>query len=300
MSRLFGIAGVQMSVEAWDMDGTFEKMADVALNIRKSMPWINMVVYHELVVPGLVQFKTPVDVNWWKKNSGPVPGPQTDRLCELARKTRQWLVPGSMWEIHEDKMYNTAVVISPDGEIVAKYRKMFPWLPTEAGTTAGDQFCVFDIPNVGRFGLCICYDMWFPEVSRTLAWMGAEVIIQPTLTPTSDRELELVMARANALFNQCYFVSVNGIGTWGGGRSTIIDPDGRILQQAGTNQTFMTEILDLDHTTRTREYGTLGLAQTLKQLRDSGHKFPIYENQSAVKGGFEQLGKLQFHHINHS
>lgn len=297
MSRLFGIASVQMSVEAWDMDGTFEKMADVALNIHKQMPWINMVVYHELVVPGLVQFKTPMDVNWYKKNSGPVPGPMTDRLCSLARKTRQWIIPGSMWEIEDDKMYNTSVVISPDGDIVAKYRKMFPWLPYEAGTAAGDQFCVFDIPNVGRFGLCICYDMWFPEVSRTLAWMGAEVIIQPTLTPTSDRELELVMARANALFNQCYFVSVNGIGTWGGGRSTIIDPDGRILQQAGTNQTFMTEMIDLDHTTRTREYGTLGLAQTLKQLRDAGHKFPIYGNQSVTNGSFDQLGKLSFHRI---
>ena len=134
--------------------------------------------------------------------------------------------------------------------------------------------CVFDIPDVGRFGLCICYDMWFPEVSRQLAWMGAEVILQPTLTPTSDRELELAMARANALFNQCYFFSVNGIGEWGGGRSTIIDPDGRVLQEASTNQTFITEMIDLDHTTRTREFGTLGLAQTLKQLRDSGHKFP--------------------------
>lgn len=296
MSRLFGIAGVQMSVEAWDMEGTIEKMSDVALNIRKQMPWINMVVYHELAVPGFVQFKTPVDADWWKKNSGPVPGPQTDRFCELARKTRQWIIPGSMWEIEGDKMYNTSVVMSPDGDIVAKYRKMFPWLPYEAGTAAGDKFCVFDIPDVGRFGLCICYDMWFPEVSRTLAWMGAEVIIQPTLTPTSDRELELVMARANALFNQCYFVSVNGVGPWGGGRSTIIDPDGRILQQAGTNQTFMTEMLDLDHTTRTREYGTLGLAQTLKQLRDSGHKFPAYGNNGLANGGFDTLGKLAFHH----
>jgi len=237
------------------------------------------------------------DADWWKKNSGSVPGPQTDRLCDLARKTRQWLVPGSMWEMEDGKLYNTSVVISPDGELVAKYRKMFPWLPYESGTTAGDDFCVFDIPDVGRFGLCICYDMWFPEVSRQLAWMGAEVIIQPTLTPTSDRELELVMARANALFNQCYFVSINGIGTWGGGRSTIIDPDGRVLQQAGTNQTFMTEMIDLDHTTRTREYGTLGLAQTLKQLRDSGHKFPVYGNNGTAKGGWmDQLGELKIHH----
>jgi predicted amidohydrolase len=295
MTRLFGIAGVQMSVEAWDMDGTFEKMSDIALNICKQMPWVNMVVYHELIVPGLVQFKTPVDVDWGKKNSGSVPGPQTDRLRDLARKTRQWLIPGSMWEMEDDRMYNTSVVISPDGDIVAKYRKMFPWLPYEAGTTPGNEFCIFDIPDVGRFGLCICYDMWFPEVARTLAWMGAEVIIQPTLTPTSDRELELVMARANALFNQCYFVSINGVGTWGGGRSTVIDPDGRILQQAGTNQTFMTEMIDLDHTTRTREYGTLGLAQTLKQLRDSGHKFPAYGNNGLANGAFDHLGKLTFH-----
>jgi formamidase len=295
MSRLFGIAGVQMSVARWDADATFEKMSDITTNIQKGFPWVSMIVFHELVVPGLVQYVTPENKDWWKKNSGPVPGPQTDRLCDLARKTHKWLIPGSMWEIEDEKMYNTSVVISPDGNIVAKYRKMFPWLPYEAGTAAGDSFCVFDIPNVGRFGLCICYDMWFPEVARQLAWMGAEVIIQPTLTPTSDRPLELVMARANALFNQCFFFSINGIGEWGGGRSTIIDPDGRILQEIGTNQTFMTEMIDLDHTTRTREYGTLGLGQTLKQLRDSGHAFPIYGNGKLPEGSFENLGALKLH-----
>jgi predicted amidohydrolase len=174
---------------------------------------------------------------------------------------------------------------------------MFPWLPYEDGVTPGDEFCVFDIPDVGRFGLCICYDMWFPEVARTLVWQGAEVILQPTLTPTSDRELELVMCRANALFNQCYFISVNGVGTWGGGRSTMIDPDGRILQEASTNQTILTEMIDLDHTTRTREFGTIGLAQTLKQLRDSDHSFPMFEDGRLVKGSFSNLGVLKYHRI---
>jgi len=283
-----------MSVVPRDADATFEKMSDIAINIQKNFPWVGMIVYHELVVSALVQFVTPENKDWWKKNSGPVPGLQTDRLCDLARKTHMWLIPGSMWEIEADKMYNTSVAISPDGEIIAKYRKMFPWLPYEAGTAAGDSFCVFDISNVGRFGLCICYDMWFPEVSRQLAWMGAEVIIQPTLTPTSDRTLELVLARANALFNQCYFFSINGVGEWGGGRSTIIDPDGRILQEAGTSQTFLTEMIDLDHTTRTREYGTLGLGQTLKQLRDSGHTFPMYGNGRLPEGSFDNLGALAF------
>ena len=302
MSRLFGIAGVQMSVIPWDADGTIDKMSDIAVNIQKSFPWVQLVIYHELVVPGLLQFVTPENKDWWKKNSEAIPGPLTDRLCTLARKTGQWLVPGSMYELENDKLYNTAIVISPEGEIVAKYRKMFPWLPYEVGTSPGNEFCVFDIPKVGRFGLMICYDLWFPETSRTLAWMGAEVILQPTLTPTSDRELELIMCRANALFNQCYFISVNGIGTWGGGRSTMIDPDGRVLQEASANQTILTEILDLDHTTRTREFGTLGLAQTLKQLRDSGHRFPVYQDEGGLpEASFKELGALKyFRNLNHS
>lgn len=295
MTRLFGISGVQMSVVPWDAEATIEKMSDIALNIQKSFPWVQMVVFHELIVPGLTQFVTPENKDWWKKNSESIPGPLTERLCLLARKTGQWVVPGSMFELDGDKLYNTSLVISPQGEIIAKYRKMFPWLPYEAGTSPGNEFCVFNVPDVGRFGLMICYDMWFPENARTLAWMGAEVILQPTLTPTSDRELELVMARANAMFNQAYFVSINGIGPWGGGRSTIIDPDGRILQEASTNQTILTEILDLDHTTRTREFGTLGLGQTLKQLRDSGHKFPVYQDEGGLpEGSFNNLGALKF------
>ncbi|MCJ7584956.1 MAG: carbon-nitrogen hydrolase family protein [Anaerolineales bacterium] len=296
MTRLLGIAGIQMTVVPWDANATVDKMADIVENINKIFPWVQLMMFHELVVPGLEQFVTTENNDTWKKNAEPIPGPLTERLCALARKTGKWLVPGSMYEQEGDKLYNTAVVISPMGEIVAKYRKMFPWLPYESGTTPGDQFCVFDIPNIGRFGLCICYDMWFPEVARTLAWMGVEVILQPTLTTTSDRELELIMCRANALFNQCYFISVNGIGTWGGGRSTFIDPDGRVLQEAGANQTILTEIIDLDHVTRTREYGTLGLAQTLKQLRDSEHKFPIYEDGRLAKGSFDQLGAIKYHH----
>jgi len=295
MTRLFGIAGVQMTVVPWDANATVDKMAGITENIKKSFPWVQLVMFHELVVPGLVQFVTTDNNDTWKAGAEPIPGPLTERLCALARKTGIWLVPGSMYELDGDKLYNTAIVVSPKGEILMKYRKMFPWLPYESGTSEGDQFGVFDIPGAGRFGLCICYDMWFPEVSRTLVWMGAEIILQPTLTPTSDRELELTMCRANALFNQCYFFSVNGIGEWGGGRSTLIDPDGRVLQEASANQTILTEIIDLDHVTRTREYGTLGLAQTLKQLRDSGHRFPIYEDGQLAKGSFSNLGVLKYH-----
>ena len=124
MTRNFGIAGVQMSVVPWDAEATVNKMSDVAINISKSFPWVNLVMFHELVVPGLVQFMTTDRPDTWKKNAESIPGPLTDRLCALARRTGQWLVPGSMYELDGDKLYNTAVVISPEGKIAAKYRKM--------------------------------------------------------------------------------------------------------------------------------------------------------------------------------
>jgi formamidase len=295
MPRLFGIAGVQMGVVAWDPNATIDKMAQVIGHIGHNFPWVQMVIFHELCVSGLVQFNTSPDIDRWDQVKQPIPGPLTDRLCDIARRTKKWLLPGSMYEQDGGKIYNTAVVISPEGKLIAKYRKMFPWYPLESETAPGSEFCVFDVPQIGRFGICICYDMWFPEMIRTLAWLGAEVILHPTMTPTSDRDLELVLSQAHAITNQCYFVDINGIGPWGGGRSIIIDPDGRVLQQTGTQETILTEILDLDRVTMTREYGTLGMAQTLKQLRDSGIKFPPYQNGLASGEGFKKLGRLQVH-----
>jgi len=72
----------------------------------------------------------------------------------------------------------------------------------------GDRFVTVDISERGRIGLSICYDTWFPELARQLARLGAELIIAPTLTPTSDRPQEL--PQATAIINQVYLVSVNG------------------------------------------------------------------------------------------
>ena len=300
MTRLFGIAGVQMSVVPWDKEATVAKMLDAVSQISYNFPWVQMIVFHELALPGMVQLVSAERPDIWKRNAEPIPGPSLDRFCELARKTRKWILPGSMYERDGEDYYNTSVVISPQGEIVARYRKMFPWLPYESTTLPGEEFCVFDVPEVGRFGVAICYDLWFPEFARTLAWMGAEVILQPTMTPTSDRAQELVMMQANAIFNQCYLVSINGVGPYGGGRSLIVDPDGRVMQQAGEQPTVLTEILDLDHVTRTREYGTIGLSQILKQLRDANYKFPPYQDGRINGDGFANLGPLAYHRDLHS
>ena len=294
MSRLFGIAGVQMSVVPWDAGATVDKMSNIVTQVSATLPWVQMFIFHELVVSGVAQYVARrTSDEPWKQLAEPIPGPLSNRLCETARQTGKWLVPGSMYELHNEAIYNTSLVISPTGEIVARYRKMFPWLPYESETTAGDQFCVFDIPEIGRFGLCICYDAWFPEVVRTLAWMGAEVILHPTLTATSDRSAELTLSQANAIFNQCYFIDINGLGPWGGGRSLIVDPDGRVLQQAGEHDIVMTEMLDLDRVTRAREFGTLGLCQTWKQLKNFQGQFPIYQDQIANGKIYRNLGELR-------
>ena len=135
--------------------------------------------------------------------------------------------------------------VRPGGQLVATYRKLFPWMPFET-SVPGDRLTVFDIPDVGRFGLMICYDGWLPEVPRNLAWMGAEVILQPTLTKTIDREQELVLARANAITNQAYVVSPNYGALFGTGRSIIVDPEGLVLAQGGSGEEFLTQVIDLD------------------------------------------------------
>ena len=276
MSQPFGIAGVQLEVVPWDAAATVTKMDDAVTQIRRNFPWINMVLFHELAVPGLVQLVSTADVDTWKKDAQPIPGPLTDRLSEIAKRNLVWLIPGSMYEVDGDDIYNTSPVISPDGEIVTRYRKMFPWLPYEKGVTAGDEFVVFDVPDVGRFGVSICYDMWFPETTRTLAWMGAEVILHPTLTDTIDREVELSMARASAACNQCYFIDVNSTGRLGNGQSIFVGPGGEVLHQCGTGREVVPLELDLELVRRYRRRGGMGLGQPLKSFRDSSVRFPPY------------------------
>ena len=105
-------------------------------------------------------------------------------------------------------------------------------------------------PASGRVGLAICYDGSFPETARQLAWLGAEVIIQPTLTTTRDREMELVCARANALDQPGLRRQRQRRRTAGVGASVVVDPEGMIMQHAGAGEEVLVDILDLDAVTR--------------------------------------------------
>jgi formamidase len=188
-----------------------------------------------------------------------------------------WLVPGSVYERTDEGIANTAVAISPEGELIAAYRKCFPWQPYET-SVPGRRLVTFDVPDVGRVGLAICHDGAFPEVFRQLAWSGAEVVLQPTLTTTSDRDAETVLARANAIANQLYVVNVNAPGPIALGRSLIVDPEGLVRVSAGAGEEVLTDMLDLDAVTRVREHGSFGLNRLLDQLDRIGPELelPMY------------------------
>ncbi len=300
MTNLFGVAVVQMQVVPWDAERTLERMEQRLRYVRQVFPWVSLVCFPELCPTGVSPLAPRPPELPWDATAEVIPGPLTERLAEMARRHRVWLQPGSIYERNGEATYNTALVFSPQGELICRYRKMFPWRPWET-LEGGREFCTFDIPGVARFGLCICYDGWFPEVIRTLIWMGAEVIIHPSLTGTVDRSAELVIEQAHAIFNQCYMINANSAPTTGGGRSILVDPNGRVLQQAGTHEAVLTEMIDLDLVRRVRELGSIGLNQHLKQLRDFEGEFPIY-TQGIRKGVlFQNLGPLRLpRDLNHA
>ncbi len=278
MSRILGFAGIQMTVTpgADNIDRMDRRLA----RVRKRYPWVQLALFSELCIFG----NDP-------RRAQPVPGKATGRLCELARHHGLWLVPGSLCESSQGRVFNTAPVISPDGKLVARYRKLYPWRPRER-CSAGSRFCVFDLPPVGRVGLAICYDQWFPEVIRQLTWMGAELILVPTMTTTADRRLEMVLAQANAIANQVYVASINGLGHGGNGHSLLVDPEGGVLVRAAESESVLAARLDLGRVARVREEGTLGQCRVLKSFRDGGHRFPVYEKGAAAGEGFRRLGAL--------
>jgi predicted amidohydrolase len=280
---VFGIAGVQMHVTAYQ--DNVDHIHGYLRHIRARFPWVRMVMFSELAALGP------------RHEAETLPGPTEERLCALAQESGLWLIPGSMFERVEGpqgmRVYNTTSVIDPHGQVVRRFRKLFPFRPYERDVAGGSEFCVFDVPAVGRFGVSICYDMWFPETTRTLVAMGAEVILHPTMTDTIDRDVELSIARASAVTNQVYFFDVNGVGDGGVGRSIIVDPSGYVLHQAAAGAEIMPIEVDFELVRRQREVGLRSnLGQPLKSFRDREVDFDLYRPGSELGTYLHTLGPL--------
>lgn len=276
MSRPLPIALVQapsladpLAADALDR---FE--ADVTSVLRR-FPQTRLVVHPELHTTDPTGL-TEADAG---RLAEPLDGPRVTRLREVAARAGVWLVPGSVLEAGAGgAVHNTALLLSPTGDLHASYRKIFPWRPYEP-TTPGGEFVVADLDGIGRVGLAICYDSWFPEHARQLAWLGAEVIVTVVMTTSSDRAQELVLTRANAIANQVHVVAVNTAGPAGTGRSLVVDPEGRVrVDSPDAMPCVLVDVLDLDDVPRVRRFGTAGLNRLWDQFAegDAPLELPAY------------------------
>jgi len=127
----FAIAGIQMQVRNQDNLSAMGERLDQLMNIY---PWVQMVIFSELA---------PFGAN--RDTAQTMPGPAERTFQAFAHRHGIWLIPGSCFERRDKKLYNTSPVINPHGQVVTRYRKMFPFYPYEDGITPGEEFCVFTV-----------------------------------------------------------------------------------------------------------------------------------------------------------
>ena len=244
--------------------------------LTRSHPEAHLFVYPELHLAD-AGAETPTDpIERMESLAQPLDGPLDRELAQVAGDLGVWLIPGSFYERGPDRLiYNTATPNSPEGRRVAAYRKIFPWRPYEKAAS-GSEFVVFDMAGHGRIGLSICYDAWFPESSRHLAWMGAELIVNVVRTPTADRAQEVTIAKANAIVNQVFVASVNAASPDGLGRSLLADPQGRVrVESSSSESTVLTDTIDLDEVGMVRSFGTAGVTRPWSQFADDNASIPL-------------------------
>ena len=189
-------------------------------------------------------------------------------MAQKAREHNIWIHCGSISEVNPDgdRKYNTTVLLNPQGEMVARYRKLHTFditLPdgTEAKeserTKPGDEIVTIDTP-LGCLGLSICYDIRFPELFRYMALQGAQVIFTPAnfTTPTGKDHWEALL-RARAIENTCYIVAPAQIGLKRGksqafGSSLVVDPWGTVIAKAKEEACVTMAEIDLAYQEKVR------------------------------------------------
>jgi 5-aminopentanamidase len=186
------------------------------------------------------------DLNELERFAEPVPGPAIRRLAEACARQQVYTVVGLL-ERGAEAIYNSAVLVGPDG-LIACYRKAhLPGLGLDRLVAHGDTpFAVHETP-IGRIGMAICYDIRFPEPARLLALQGADIIAFPSNWPPYT--IPDVLTRARALENRVHLAVANRAGEERGsrflGRSQLVDVFGTVLTEAGSEEALLYAELDL-------------------------------------------------------
>jgi len=232
MKEVFKVALAQISCRQANKTENLTKIKKFVTRAKKQAA--ELVIFPELSLTGYVVRDEIYEL------AEKIPGPSTKIMEDVAKKNDIHVIFG-MPEVSdktEATLHNSAVFIGPEG-FIGKYHKMY--LPTHSifeekrYFRPGYQTAVFDT-ELGRLGLIICYDIYFPEVTRLTRLKGAELIVCISASPGVRRSFFEVLTVARAIENTAFLAFVNlagiqdGLQFWGGSR--LVGPSGRVLVQA--------------------------------------------------------------------
>jgi predicted amidohydrolase len=232
MKESFKVALAQISCKRGDKAANLKKIEKTATDAKKQEA--DLVIFPELSVTGYTLRDQLYEL------AETIPGPSTNTIINVAQKARIYIVSGmpELSEKTQATIYNTAVLVGPHG-LIGKYRKMY--LPTHSVFEekryfrSGYEAAAFDT-DVGKIGLIICYDIFFPEVSRLTRLKGAQFIVCISASPAVRRSFFETLTVARAIENTAFLAYVNLVGIedglqfWGGSR--LIGPQGKVLAKA--------------------------------------------------------------------
>ncbi|MCJ7431422.1 carbon-nitrogen hydrolase family protein [Candidatus Bathyarchaeota archaeon] len=228
----FKIALAQIECKRADKTDNIRKIEQTTQHARKQ--GAELIVFPELSLTGYVVRDEIYEL------AEPIPGPATEAVEKIAQKTKTYIVFGmpELSEKAQATIHNTAVLVGPEG-LIGKYQKMY--LPTHSVFEEkryfrpGYQAAAFDT-KLGKIGLIICYDIFFPEVSRLTRLEGAQLIVCISASPAIRRMFFETLTVARALENTAFLAYVNLVGIEDGlqfcGGSKLVGPNGRILAKA--------------------------------------------------------------------
>ncbi|GAA3723326.1 carbon-nitrogen family hydrolase [Streptomyces tremellae] len=243
---------------AADQDEPVDSRRARVASLVREQRGADLVVLPELWPTGAFAYESFAD------EAEPVDGPTLAALAPAARDAGVFLHGGSFVErVPEgpegEALYNTSLVISPEGRLVRTYRKIhrFGFDKGEATLMAAGSEITTVAAAGAVLGLATCYDLRFPELFRGLVDAGADVLVVPAGWPERRRAHWTLLARARAVENQSYVLACGTAGAHAGvpqaGHSIAVDPWGEVLAEAGADEEVLTVDLDLTEVARTRE-----------------------------------------------
>lgn len=178
-----------------------------------------------------------------------------------AAKENQIQVVGSFYEKSrkKDRVYDTSFVIDKSGKVISTYRKIHLYdalgFKESDKMVSGSEIAKPVRTSIGKIGMMICYDLRFPEISRSLAVAGSEVLIAPSAWVQGNMKEEhwITINKTRAIENGCYVIAPDQVGNIYCGRSLVVDPYGKILLDMKKKQGIGFVNIDLDMVKQTRK-----------------------------------------------